>query len=326
MQKRLAISFAVAALALGAGLPVGAADVSYLAIVKSQNYAQAPGGAPTILASNGYAFAAVVVGATNNLVLGATVKPPNPTPVRTLMSDTNGGLWQFIDATNSSTALDALYPGGFASYTLTLQTTNDGTKTVTLSFGFASAPPTPQIGNLPAAQDLDSTAAFTLQWAALGNSFTIVQLTVLDRASNTVFSTPAPLQPGALSGANTSVVIAAHSLPPGATLTGMLSAGNPGLPNTSYGTGLAALARITTFPLVTRALAPPRLTVLAPTDNPFQFRLNGETNVNYEILSATNLASWTLWLTTNSPTGVVDLSAPRAPGTERRFYRARAVQ
>ena len=29
MQKRLAISFAVAALALGAGLPAGAADVSY---------------------------------------------------------------------------------------------------------------------------------------------------------------------------------------------------------------------------------------------------------------------------------------------------------
>jgi hypothetical protein len=41
---------------------------------------------------------------------------------------------------------------------------------------------------------------------------------------------------------------------------------------------------------------------------------------------ATNLANWTLRLTTNSPTGVVDLSEPRAPGTERMFYRARAVQ
>ena len=326
MQHRLALFLAVTALALEAGLPAGAADVSYYTIVKSQNYSQAPGGAPAILPTNGYAFACVVVGATNNLVLGATVKPPNLTPLRTLTSDTNRVLWQFIDATNSSAALDALYPGGLASYTVTFQTTNDGIKTVTLNFFLTSAPPTPQIGNLAAGQDINSAADFTLQWAALGSSLTIVQLTVLDSASNTVFSTPAPLQPGALNGTATSVVIPAHSLPPGQNLTGILSAGNPGLPTTSYGTGLAALARITSFPMTTRALAPPRLTVLSHTDNPFQFRLNGETNVNYELLSSTNLASWTLWLTTNSPTGILELSAPRTPGTDRKFYRARAVQ
>lgn len=304
-----------------------AADVSYFGIIKSQTYWQATNGSPTIQASNGYTFTALVLAATNNAVLGASVKPPNPTPSRTLSNGLAQTLWQFVAASNASAALDALYPGGTASYTMTLQTANDGVKTANLSFFLISAPPTPQLANLAAAQAVDAAADFLLQWASLGGSaLDIVQLTLLDRASNMVFATPAPLQTGALNGASTSVLIPAHTLAPGADFTGYLTIGRPGLPSTSYATGIAALARTTSFALRSRPLTPPVLTNLVVAGSEIRFRLNGESNVNYQILGSTNLVNWNVLLTTNSATGVIDFTDPRSPGTARGFYRARGVQ
>ena len=326
MNHRLCLSLLglVAILAAFSGV---AADVSDYTVIKSQNYVQPTNGAPTLLTTNGYGFACVVVGASNGLVLAASVKPPGTTPSRTLIGTTNGTLWQFTDATNTSAALDALYSSSFgSSYNFSILTVHDGLKSLSLNFNFISAPPTPQINNLPAAQDVNSSADFSLQWNALGGVAVIGQLTILDGGSNTVFSTPAPLQPGALSGSSTSVVIPAHTLPPDSQLMGLLTAAQPGFPGTSgYGTGIPALARITEFPLHTRSLVAPQLTLLPPDQTALRLRLTGATNANYELQTSTNLVEWSALFTTNSPTGTVEFSQPLGTGAAQVFYRGRAA-
>ena len=326
MNHRLCLSL-LSVVAILAAFPAVAADVSDYTVIKSQNYVQATNGAPTLLTTNGYGFACVVLGSSNGLILAASVKPPGTTPSRTLTGTTNGTLWQFTDATNTSAALDALYSSSFgATYNLSIQTLHDGLKSLSLNFNFISAPPTPQINNLTAAQDVNSSADFALQWNALGGVAVIGQLTILDGSSNTVFSTPAPLQPGALAGSSTSIVIPAHILAPDSQLMGILTAAQPGLPGSGvYGTGIPALARITEFPLHTRPLVAPQLTLLPSDHTALRLRLTGAINANYEVQTSTNLVGWSVLFTTNSPAGTVDFSEPVGAGVNQVFYRGRAV-
>jgi hypothetical protein len=145
-----------------AASPLPAADVAFFGMAKGQQFEQSVGGAPALLASNAFTFQAFVIASTNGVVTNATVKPSNTTPLRQLTSDTNGVLWRFEDYTNTQSQLDAVYPAGSGlsptTYTFTMETVNDGTRTVTLNFWLLppvlaiSYPPTPQTSNLTAAQ------------------------------------------------------------------------------------------------------------------------------------------------------------------------------
>lgn len=317
------------------GVAVHGADVSYYGIVKSAQYVQTNTAAPVLLGTNPYAFSAFVVASTNNVVTNATVSS-SATPTQTLLPDTNGLSWRFSQAFASQTALDTAYPtgSGFSpvNYTMTMYTTNDGVRSGSLSFYLLilplSYPATAQLANLPAAQDIDTTRDFTLGWNPLGgSSLTIVQLTILDAASNLVYASPAPFQTGALNGASTSTVIPAYSLPPGALLQGHLTIANPGNPNTnSYpgATGVAALAKDTQFSLATRpAPVPPFLDILA--SNPFQLLLVGDTNRLYQIEASGDLTNWTSIFSTNSAEGSFEFTDGQS-GLPRRFYRAKVGQ
>lgn len=317
---------------LAASLSANGADVSYYGIVKSAQYLQTNDSAPVLLTTNPYAFTAFVVAATNNVVTNATISPP----LHTLVADTNGLSWRFNDAFASQAALDAAYPTssglGAANYTMTMYTTNDGVKSGSLSFYLLifplSYPSTPQLTNVTAAQSIDTTRDFTLGWNSLGgSSLAIVQLTVLDAASNLVYASPAPFQAGALNGTSTSTVIPAYSLPPGALLQGHLTIGNPGNPNTnSYAgaTGVAALAKDTQFPLSTRP-APASPVLFARGANPFQSLVAGEANRLYQIQTSTNLVNWTTLFSTNSTTGFFGFTDPEVV-TAQRFFRAKIGQ
>ncbi len=318
---------------------VSGADVSYYGVVKSIFYQQTNDSVPSILAGNAYGFTAFVVASTNNVVTNATVKPSNSTPLRQLLPDTNQVSWRFEDFTNSQSALDAVYPTGTlpspVSYTTTMYTTNDGVQSGAVSFSLLfvplNYPTTPQLTNLTAAQDIDTTRDFQLGWNSLGGStLAVVQLTVLDSASNLVYATPFPFQTGALNGASFSAVIPAYALPPGTNLQGHLSIGNPGTPNTgSYpgATGIAALGKDTQFGLKTRAApSQPQLQVLPSQGGLFQLRLSGETNRIYQIQAASDFLSWTNLFTTNCLEGTFDYTDPAPMSAESRFYRAKVGQ
>lgn len=318
-----------------------AADVSYFGVVKSIRYEQTNGSAPALLSTNAFGFSAFVVAATNNVVTNATVKPANTTPLRTLLPDTNGLTLMYNEVFSTQAALDSAYPvnSGFSvvNYTTTMYTVHEGVQSASLSFYLlppilqVSYPSIPQLSDLAAAQSIDSTRDFELTWNSLGGStITIVQLSIMDAASNVVFATPAPFQPGALSGNSTSAIIPAYSLPPGSNWIGHLTVANPGAPNTnSYAgaTGVAALARDTQFAVATRpAPAPPRLVPVPQASTAFQLQLQGETNRFYQIEASTNLRNWTNLFTTNSATGIFEYRDWDSTNFSLRFYRGKVGQ
>ncbi|MCX8091598.1 MAG: hypothetical protein N3I86_11840 [Verrucomicrobiae bacterium] len=322
---------------------LGAADVTLFGMGKGQQFAQSVGSAPVLLASNAFTFQALVLARTNGVVTNATFKiSTSPTVERQLTNTGSGTLWRYEDFANTQSQLDATYPTGNTfsrpTYTFTMHTVNDGTRAVVLDFWIQwpllaiSYPPTPQISNLSAAQQIDHTRDFTLQWNSLGGSpLTLVQLTVLDAASNVVFASPTPFSPGALDGTSTSIVIPAFSLPPGAALTGRLTAANTGLPNTnSYpgATGIATLAKDTQFPMTTRPAPPaPRLRLLAVSGSQVQLLATDlETNRLYHLQRSTNLAAWVNVALTNPPVTAVQFNDVPPPGPAKAYYRLRIGQ
>jgi hypothetical protein len=313
--------------------------VSYYGVVKSIFYEQTNASAPSVLASNAYGFTAFVVASTNDVVTNATVKPSNSAPLRQLFPDTNQISWRFEDFTNTQNALDAAYPAGSllspVNYTSTMYTIHDGVRSGAVNFFLlilpVSYPVTPQITNLTAAQGIDTTRDFQLGWNSLGGStLAIVQLSILDSASNLVYASAAPFEPGALSGVSFSATIPAYALPPGTNLLGHLSIGNPGTPNTnSYPgtTGISALAKDTQFQLTTRAAPPqPHLEILPPQAGSFHLRLTGQTNRLYQIQAAPDLLAWTNVFTTNSLGGTFDYTDPAPTSAWSRFYRGKVGQ
>jgi hypothetical protein len=312
------LSSAVGALAL---------DASYVGVIKSYRYQQTNSGSPVVLASNAYAFNAFAY-STNGGLTNATVKPPNSTPLRTLASDTNRLVWLFEELFNTATALDNAYPSSstlnpFAtfSYTFTLGGTNDGVHTVRpyyLSLG--GSPGMPQITNFNQAQIIDTTRDFTLRFIPSGGTLVpdVVQLTVLDSASNAVFASPFPFTPGALDGTSASALIPANSLPPGQTLVGHLTFARPHAPDTNSYPGVLAvpaIARDLQFPLKTRpAPVPPVLQ--GHRGAPFRLTFIGETNRVYRLQATTNWLTWDELLVTN-------LTAPSGSFTDTKTGQSR---
>jgi hypothetical protein len=260
----------------------------------------------------------------------------NNTPIQ--LTTTNSVYWLFRDLLNSQAALDSAYPAGSVfspvNYTLTMSATNDGVRSGSVDFFLlivpVSYPATPQLTNLAAAQTIDTTRAFPLTWDSLGGSaLAVVQLTVMDEASNVVFASPAPFQPGALNGASTGYVIPAYSLPPGTNLQGHLSIGNPGAPNTnSYpgATGIAALAKDTQFPIVTRSAPRAPLLSLHTQAGEAVLQLSGESNRLYELFASSNSFNWTMLYTTDCPSSGFIYADPDPATNAARFYRAKVGQ
>lgn len=242
-----------------------ASDVGYWGVIRLWQLEQMPGSSPQTLPSGAYAFNSFVYNNAPFACTNATVKPSNSTPLQTLTNSPDGSLLFFVEFFDTESALNSKYPVGslfnLTRYTVTMYTVNDGVQAQDVNFGLLgiplSWPNTPTISNLAAAQAIDSQQDFTLTWSNLnGSSLDIVQLLIVDDASNVVFSSPAPFQAGALNGTSTSYLIPAGSLPPGTNLWGHLTIAKPGTPITSYATGIAAMGKDTRFRIATLALPP----------------------------------------------------------------------
>lgn len=318
--------------------PLFASDVAFYGVVKSIQFEQVGDASPTEVPTNAYAFNAFAIASTNHVLTNATVSAPLHVLVP---DDTNNISLRWMEQFDTQSALDLAYPSSRSfspvNYTITMYTVNDGVKSGALSFYllpplFAiSQPVTPHLTNFSAAQAIDTTRDFQLGWSSLGGStLAIVQLSVLDLASNLVYMSPAPFQPGALNGTSLGAVIPAYALPPGTNLMGHLTIANPGFPNTnSYvgATGVPALARDTQFSIVTRAApVPPRLSVLsAPGAGDFVLHLEGEPNRLYQIQAGNDFTSWTNLFSTNSANGIFNFIDANPP-LRGRFYRGKVGQ
>lgn len=305
-----------------------AADVSYYGILKVQEFVQTPTNPPAP-APDGFSFHAFVVASTNGAVTNATVRRTSITTENTLVPRGSDVLFEFEHRFASLAALDAAYPhlSGFTpvNYTVTMYTQNEGIQSQSLNFGAVvfqgGYPATPQVSNLSAAQTIDTTREFTLRWNSLGGSSTeIVQLTIFDSQSNSVFATPAPFQPGALNASSNSTVIPPNTLPPGETFAAHLTIARPGLPNTAYATGVPAFSKDTSFPLVSRpAPTPPQLSI-AKSLTGAELTFSSEPDRVYHLQTSTELSSWSDLFVTNATSTTVRFTDTPAPGPAQ-FYR-----
>jgi hypothetical protein len=313
---------------------VQAGDTSYYGVIKAEQLFQAPGHSPERLPTNAFVFTAFVVPTTNYAITNATVQPPGK-PVRTLETVPGGAALQFIEQFNTQEALDTTYPssGGLFNpsiYTFVISATNDGIRTAKCSYLLSSNPSVPNLSDLEAAQSIDTTADFTLKWASLGGtSLDVVQLLIIDSASNSIFASPLPFTSNALNGTSVSITIPAYTLPPSMVLTGYLTIGRPGLPNTSDyagATGVAALAKVTGFSLVTRpAPNPPVLTAIPLGREMLRLQFTTETNRHYHLLAVTNFSdfSWDDLLETNPVSDTVTFTDSKLSERPQRFYQIR---
>lgn len=304
------------------------ADVRGYGILKEKGHRQT-NSTPALLAVEPFSFSAFVIATNETSVSSATLLPAGGT-VKALVRDTNSGNFLLTERFATESALNAAYPN--ANYTLTIQTANDGLRSPGLSLLSGTYPNAPRVANLAAAQAINATNAFTLQWDAFagGTVNDLIQFVITDGASNLVFSSPTPGQSNSLDGLAVSYPIPAGTLAPGRAYTGNLlfarvftSFGNqliyPSVP------GASAFAARTLFTLQTLpapATRRPALRVLPATLPNVALAFDAEPGVAYRLEAATNLSSpnWITVLTTNAAATNITVLDASATARER-FYR-----
>lgn len=192
-----------------------AADVEFHVVAaKGQWLMQTNAAGPLIAPTNDppYVFMSVVEltapGTVTNVVL--------QTPLATfpLAYDAGDALFSTNAGFASKANLDAAFPNGV--YTQTIYAIHDGTRRARLTLAPDSYPNDPFITNWAAAQAVEITNSFTLYWSLSGGGLLdYLNLEIEDPNGNEVASTPAPGEPGALTGTNTFFTFPAGTFAPG---------------------------------------------------------------------------------------------------------------
>ena len=310
-------------LAAGAVSALHAADVSVYAVIKSQGYEQISTAAPTALATGGFTFLSAISQTTTGSVISATlqlpsavVKPFGPVP--------GYGPFAMTESFDTEAAMTAVY--GIGLYGFTILTLNDGTRTPSQALGVSVYPNTPTIANFAAAQNIDWTQSFTLQWGAFtgGTAADTIQLIISRPNGTELFSTPQFGNPGALNGTATSAVIPANTLVPGVAYTATLIFGDiitldflsyPGVP------GVTAFATTTRFPMKAPGTVPKLLISNGTAPGSFDLTWNADIGRTYDLVWSPDLASagWTRLFLVNA-TATTETRSD-TPGVTSRFYR-----
>jgi hypothetical protein len=228
------------------------ADAQTLGVLKGQALVQFTASAPVPEPGFSYRFIAFVEPTTTGGVTNATVQALPGGAVRPLLAmDEELRLEEAFSSLNS---LNTAFPS--ASYRLAVGTLHDGQRQLTLPVLGSTYPNDPHVANFDAAQAIDPTREFTLRWdpfiGAAAADF--IQVSIEDSRGDAVFRTPGVGQPGALTGAATSVTIPANKLPPGRWLTSRLRFSKLTSQDTqSYpgALGLAGFFKETVFAVVT---------------------------------------------------------------------------
>jgi len=312
-------------LVCGSVCAVCAADVSVYALTKTRGYQQASPAAPASLATGGFAFAGIVSPTTTSpaSVTGATLKLPSAV-VKTCGPVPGFGPFAVVQAFDTQALLDGTYADG--SYLFTIAAVNDGTKTPALTVNGDAYPNAPTVTNFTAAQSIDWTQPFTLQWGGFagGTGTDTIQLLITRKDGTTLFSTPQFPNAGALNGTATSATIPAGTFVPGEPYTATLIFGKivganltsyPGVP------GVSAYASTTEFPMKAPGTVPVLVISSGGTPGSFDLTWNADIGRTYDLVWSPDLVGWTrLFLVTASAATETQNDTP-GTGVAKRFYR-----
>jgi len=232
------------------------------------------------------------------------------------------------EAFAGESTLNAGYPSGL--YSFEIHTADDGEQFSVLNLAATSFPDAPHVSNYAAAQTINPSDDFMLQWEAFsgGTAGDLIRLIVLETDASPVLKLvyPEAIFTAFLDSDATSATIPAGSLEANASYLGLLQfiritdSNDFDYPGA---VGVAVVSAQTFFTLGTAAAAPTLAQPTKPSSTQFRFLLTGVAGQNYTILKSTNLNStnWFVLLVTNAPATsffVLDASATNS----RAFYRA----
>lgn len=194
-------------------------------------------------------------------------------------------------------------------------------------------PPTPDISNLAAAQDIPAASPFTLQWTPWIGSRTNdrIALTLTDAAGQIVFSADNEgCASQRLPAGATSAEVPAQTLAPGQTYSGTLVFGAELFADTDDGALLvqrALQSRATQFTLRTAGSSGTAAELNGPriVGTNLVFTLVGSPGSRHAIESTANFVTWNLELEVTLPaSGTAEFTLP-IPSGESRLFRARSL-
>jgi hypothetical protein len=215
--------FALDDVRLTSGTPSTNLDVkNFIAAAKGQMFEQLSAGAPS-MATTGFQFHADVRGVESNSIVAASVQPPTGGSQSLVRKDPSSSQLEFNDQFTTKTALDNMYHSS-GTYTMSIDTQNQGTLAPALNLPADAYPTTPQILNFTAGQSINSATNFIVTWSAFsgGTSTDFITFELDDSMGMTITNTPDIFDPGALDGTATSVTIPGGTLAAGTTFNGRI--------------------------------------------------------------------------------------------------------
>ena len=238
--------------------PLRIVDVTEYAVLKGQRFVQTNSNPPALEEFFPFELRAFARPSGWETLTNATLRLPGGVVKTNPYPDYEG--FDLHDEFDTLGDLDSAYPNG--TYQYTLDTRNEGRKTLSLSLTGNTYPSTPRISNYAAAQTIDGTQDFTLRWDAFagGTVNDHIQVMIGDGGSYPAMEnysqygyavyTPDYGEPGALNGTATSILIPAFSLKANQSYNGYLVFGKATqVDRTSYpgALGYAGYFKVTGF-------------------------------------------------------------------------------
>ncbi|MFM2081776.1 MAG: hypothetical protein RL380_467 [Verrucomicrobiota bacterium] len=320
-------------------LAVRAVDVAFYTVIKQAHFVQTSAAAPGYASSNLFSFNALVIATTNNAVTNVVVSQSAFTGSPVTLTNDGEFLRRYEQFFANETALNSAFPSTFlnagVTYTFAIKTAHDGTHSQPLAYASqigsaAPYPVVPQIVNWTAAQSVDHTLPFQLQWNNLASGLSaattndLLSVILVSGTTNIVYFNPT----NSLTGLSTNITIPAYALPAGSNLTGHITITHfTGNAVTNYSIGAPAHGIDTVFVLKTRAApASPQLNFLGRTNQLTRLQVvntnSSGTNRTYVLQATANLTTWTNLFTTTNTSGNF-FYTNNTTNIQQRIYRVR---
>ena len=302
----------------------GTNQITTFSVGKLYSFSQGPSGPPVPASFAPFIFNGNTVLASNRTATAITLTLPNSAVSNANQNPVEKEIYSVFYFNTSSNALESTFPQGAYNFTVNATASNQ-TVSVTLPASMAQ-PNAPQITNYAAAQAVDASKPFTLEWQpfAGGTTSDFIQVTIGN------WTSPQYGTPGALDGTATSVTILPGVLAANSNYTAEVGfERGVWTTNSAYATG-AYRATVTAFTLqtVSGVTAPPPV-VSNPgwTGNLFGFDVNtvpGQLlTVVYSADCSLPLQQWLPVTSTNSSGTRVHISDTNSLTMPTLFYRVR---
>jgi hypothetical protein len=289
---------------------------------KVHHYHQTSAGASTLDPFTPYGFSGVTALASNRTATSVTLTLPTAAVSNLVhLPPPQAEIFLMTPFDTSLSNYEATFPAGNYSFFVQGASSN---QTVVVNLPPTNSlpqPGAPHLTNYLAAQVVDPSQAFVLGWDAFpgGTAGDYIDVDI-----GSIYGSPNPGLPGALTGTARTFTIPADTPQPNTTYSSQVGFfRHVGATNASYATA-AYRATYTEFSLITTGSGQLVLTNASWKPGTFSFDVlcsPGQVTVEYR----TNLASgmWQTLLTTNSSGNIVHAVAPHAATNRTLFFRAR---